>query len=112
MTETRVCAKCGASLRGKDPGRFCPACQLASIFEGDAPAGSMSGPALATSTRVRLARDFGDYEIVDEVGYGGMGVVFKAKQRTLNNRLVAIKFMHSRLLSSEEQVRRFRAEAE
>lgn len=52
-----------------------------------------------------------DYELLDELGAGGMGTVYRAFQRSLN-RHVALKIIPSRLLRENEQVARFYLEAE
>ena len=64
--------------------------------------------ALPRGTRVRY---FGDYELRSVLGKGGMGVVYKAKQLSLN-RLVALKMIRAGLWAGDDEVRRFRNEAE
>lgn len=63
-----------------------------------------------TPLQSQLPTLLGDYEVLAEIGRGGMGIVFKARQRSLG-RVVALKMILDSALASEAERQRFRTEA-
>src|SRR5205807_7971457 len=67
------------------------------------------GEQLSRSGKKPARPVLGDYELLEELGKGGMGQVFKARHRKLG-RVVALKVIRSRLLAHPQAVRRFQRE--
>jgi serine/threonine protein kinase len=71
----------------------------------------LTGPRQASNDLGSTIRSFGDYELLEEIGRGGMGIVYRARQIGLN-RIVALKMILAGQLASQENLQRFQLEAE
>jgi serine/threonine protein kinase len=104
---TRTCPQCGAVLAPKV--RYCHACFLQAGLELLAEDGD-AGRQGDSPVHAPLS-EFGDYDLIEELGRGGQGVVYRARQRSLN-RTVALKIVGLGQWASTPQLKRFRQEAE
>ncbi len=100
----KLCTQCGAEIPA-DGGELCRPCILLLALDSEE-----ASPCRIPDLGVKL-RHFGDFELIEEIARGGMGVVFRAYQISLN-RTVALKLIASERLASREARRRFEIEAE
>jgi len=124
MAEENQCPQCGAELPADAPQGLCPQCLMKLGLPADANTdkANTSDPTSDVPTNAtppggfvppepaELAKQFPQLDIIELLGQGGMGAVYKARQKQLD-RLVALKILPPQVAQTEAFAERFTREA-
>ena len=100
----RVCKKCRTAISIDEPEGLCAACVLEASL-------GMLQEEVNGAGGAEIPEELGDYELLEEIGRGGQGLVYRARQKSLN-RMVALKVIGLGRWATNAHIKRFRLEAE
>ena len=106
----RICPKCLSAIPADAPEGACPKCLMNAGLDSNSGAALPPGTRFTPPDPAELAKHFPQLEIVELLGAGGMGVVYKARQKTLD-RVVALKILPPALGNDPSFAERFTREA-
>src|SRR5215212_10600129 len=99
MPDTMQCSSCNEDLPPGISDGLCSSC-ISTLLKG-------ARKRLDGKSKRKWPRPFGDYELLERIAVGGMGIVYKARQRQ-PNRIVALKMIRAHRFAGDNQVQRFR----